>query len=380
MKLTALLYRGDKMSTLSDNMKMKLLNFKDEKRELWEKERKLYAVHFEVTPRCNFHCVHCYLRDHHQEQQLSYDRIIEILDILYSKSILFLTLTGGEIFSRTDFMDIYMYAKKKGFIIELFTNAYLITPKIVETLKKYPPLLVDVSIYGSNNETYEAITGIKGAYSKVIQNCKMLKEAGVRVALKSPVLTMTYKELHEMELIAKQLDIPFRASFELIPTIDNDSTTKQYQVSADKMLRYEFESRLSKKNDIEREDKLDLKPIIRKESYPLFRCKVGLTSCIIDYKGKLCPCMKFKHRGIEITTENFDNTWQKFGELSNMHATSSYKCISCEAFNYCDICPAEMEAVYGNLEYVDESYCRIAYARKQFYESSYDMDFALSFL
>ena len=52
------------MSTLSDNMKMKLLNFKDEKREQWEKERKLYAVHFEVTPRCNFHCVHCYLRDH----------------------------------------------------------------------------------------------------------------------------------------------------------------------------------------------------------------------------------------------------------------------------------------------------------------------------
>ena len=368
------------MSIVSDDMKMKLLNFKDEKREQWEKDHKLYAVHFEVTPRCNFHCVHCYLRDHHQERQLSYDRVIEILDILYSKSILFLTFTGGEIFSRSDFMDIYLYAKKKGFIIELFTNAFLITPQIVETLKKYPPLLVDVSIYGSNDETYKNVTGIEGAYSKVIQNCKMLKEAGLRVALKSPILTLTYEELHEMELIAKELDVPFRASFELITTIDNDSTTKQYQVSAEKMLRYEFESRLSRMDVIEKEDKLDLKPISRKESLPLFRCKVGLTSCIIDYNGKLCPCMKFKHRGVEVAPENFDKIWHGFGELSNMRATSSYKCIFCDAFNYCDICPAEMEAVYGNLEYIDESFCRIAYARKHFYESDYDMDYALSIL
>lgn len=381
MKLTASFYRGDKMSTISDNMKMKLLDFKNEKRRQWEKERKLYAVHFEITPRCNFSCVHCYLRDHHNEEQLSYDRIIEILDILYSKSILFITFTGGEIFSRQDFLEIYMYAKRKGFIIELFTNAYLITPQIIDTLAKYPPLLVDVSLYGSNDETYQRVTGIKGAFSRVVNNCRMLVEAGVRVALKSPVLTLTYNELSEMKQIGKQLGIPFRASFELIPTIDNDSSTKQYQVSSYQMLAYEFDDIISQKNtDIEREDRLDIKPVNRQLVKPLFRCKVGLTSCIIDYNGFLCPCMKFKHRGAKLSADTFDNIWKEFGELASMHASSSYKCLTCDAYNYCDICPAEMESIFGDLEYIEKSFCRIAFARKCFYENNHDMDNALSSL
>ena len=72
--------------------------------------------------------------------------------------MLFLTFTGGDVFVRKDFLDIYMYAKKKGFIIEIYTNGVLINDNIVEVFTKYPPLLVDISLYGSCEKTYYSVT------------------------------------------------------------------------------------------------------------------------------------------------------------------------------------------------------------------------------
>ena len=98
----------------TDRIKTQVLDFATDKRFVWEQNHQLYSVIFEITPKCNFNCVHCYLHDHHCSNELSYDEIIEIIDILYEKEVLFLTLTGGDIFTRKDFLDIYLYAKKKG--------------------------------------------------------------------------------------------------------------------------------------------------------------------------------------------------------------------------------------------------------------------------
>ena len=66
--------------------------------------------------------------------------------------------TGGEIFARRDFLDIYTYAKKKGFIITLFTNGTLITPKIADYLAEWRPFAIEITLYGRTKETYERLT------------------------------------------------------------------------------------------------------------------------------------------------------------------------------------------------------------------------------
>ena len=148
--------------------KMQVLDFATDKRKRWEQNHQLYSVIFEITPKCNFNCVHCYLHNHHCATELSYEQIIEIIDILYEKEVLFLTLTGGDVFTRSDFLDIYLYAKKKGFIIEIYTNGALIDEKIIDVFAKYPPLLVDISLYGSCEETYKKVTGVSGVFDKIM--------------------------------------------------------------------------------------------------------------------------------------------------------------------------------------------------------------------
>lgn len=349
-----------------------VLDFATDKRFLWEQKHQIYSVIFEITPKCNFNCVHCYLHDHHVSSELTFEEIIRIIDILYDKEVLFLTFTGGEIFMRKDFLDIYLYAKRKGFIIELYTNGALINQKIIDIFKEYPPLLVDISLYGSCEETYKKVTGVSGAFNKILQNIQGLINSGIRVSLKVPILNLYYSELSQIKAIAESFGIPFRTGFEIFPSIDNDDSVQQYSVPITDALKYEF-GEFDKKPRTFGED-YEIELVDLQKMRPLFRCKLGRASCAIDYEGKMCPCMSFRHVGQKLTPDNFDTLWESFGEYPKMKASSSYKCLSCKAYDFCDICPAMMQFVYGDLEYIDEHFCKSAKARYDYYQKKIPTD------
>ena len=98
----------------------------------------------EATRRCNNSCVHCYnnlpLSDPFARQnELRTAEHIRILDEIAAAGCLWILFTGGEIFARKDFLDIYTHAKHQGFLITLFTNGTLITPDIADYLVELPP-------------------------------------------------------------------------------------------------------------------------------------------------------------------------------------------------------------------------------------------------
>lgn len=349
----------------AQKLEMQILDFATDKRRIWEQNHHLYSVIFEITPHCNFNCVHCYLHDHHQNKMLSYERITEIIDLLYEKEVLFLTLTGGDIFTRRDFLDIYLYAKKKGFIVELYTNGALINDKIIDTFKKYPPLLVDISLYGACEDTYRKVTEVSGAFDAVMNNIQKLKDAGIRVSLKAPVLNLYYKELPQLEAIAERFDVPFRTGFEIFPSIDNDDSVTNYVVPLADALQYEFKQFADSPRTFADDPDAEFVDLVKER--PLFRCKLGRASCVIDYEGRMCPCMSFRHAGTVITAENFDEVWDSFSQYPKMKASPEYKCLKCKAYDYCDICPAMMQFVHGDLEHIEEHFCKAANARYQCY-------------
>lgn len=362
---------------LENTAEMKILDFATDKRLQWENNHEIYSVIFELTPKCNFNCVHCYLCNHHSSPELTYKEIIEIIDILYNKGVLFLTFTGGEIFTRSDFLDIYVYAKMKGFIIELYTNGSLIDERIISVLKKYPPLLVDISLYGSSENTYKKVTGVNGAFKKTINAIDKLIENQIRVSLKAPMLKIYFDEMEQIKKIAADRGLAFRSGFEISPTIDNNNSTQHYQVSIPDGLKYEFNEYYEKPKKWLNDDWIKKNGVMLvnlKKDKPLFRCKLGRASCVIDYEGKMCPCMSFKHAGTRITKDNFDDIWKSFSKYQNYKAHDNYKCLSCEAYDLCDICPAMMEFVYGDMEYVDEHFCKTAKARYQFYINRKSID------
>ena len=88
------------------------------------------------------------------------------MDEITEAGCLWLLFTGGEIFARGEFLDIYTHAKQKGLLVTLFTNGTLINPKIADFLVHWRPFAIEITLYGRTKETYERVTGIPGSYER----------------------------------------------------------------------------------------------------------------------------------------------------------------------------------------------------------------------
>ena len=281
-----------------------------------------------------------------------------------------MTFTGGEIFTRSDFLDIYMYAKKKGFLVELFSNGYLINESIIGVLKEYPPLLVDISLYGASEDTYKKITGISGAFERVIENCKKIKETKYKSVFKIANYKRYITRSRENEIFGRKSGSSFTYTFEITPTIDKDESPQKYRVPLDTALSYEFNNYYDQLKRGERNKISNYNEIMKDltDSDSVYFCNVALNSFVIDYRGRMCPCMKLRHKGISLFDNEFDKIWKEFAIYSRKKASSTYICTQCDSKYYCDICPAEMDFLYGDEEYRSEEACKIAKIRKAFYE------------
>jgi MoaA/NifB/PqqE/SkfB family radical SAM enzyme len=113
------------------------------------------------------------------ERELTCQEFCNILDQIVDEGCLWLLLTGGEPFIRSDFIDIYTHAKKKGFLITLFSNGTTITPRIADYLADWRPFSLEISLYGSTQETYERITGITGSHSRCMHGIELLLEHNI---------------------------------------------------------------------------------------------------------------------------------------------------------------------------------------------------------
>ena len=82
-------------------------------------------VMFELTYRCNFRCLHCYLSPD-KKKELNTKEVFLVLDQLKDAGTFHIGFTGGEPFLRRDLFQILDHAKKCGFRISLLTNGFLI--------------------------------------------------------------------------------------------------------------------------------------------------------------------------------------------------------------------------------------------------------------
>src|SRR5207302_11335455 len=84
-----------------------------------------FAVHFDVTYRCNERCIHCYL-DHDNHGEMTTSEIKGLLDQIAEAGTLLLTFSGGENFMRRDIFEPLAYAPRLPFNIKIKTNAMTI--------------------------------------------------------------------------------------------------------------------------------------------------------------------------------------------------------------------------------------------------------------
>ncbi|MEJ2101890.1 MAG: radical SAM protein, partial [Desulfobacterales bacterium] len=290
----------------------------------------------EVTYRCNNKCVHCYnnLPLHDKEarrKELSYEEHCRILDQIAESGCLWLLFTGGEIFARKDFLDIYTYAKQKGFLVTLFTNGTLITTEIADYLMQLRPFNIEITLYGNTQKTYEQVTGVPGSFARCMRGIRLLAERKLPLKLKTMAISSNKHELWDMKhFVEDELGLEFKFDAIINPRCDFSLRPLDVRLSPEEVVKIDLqdakrveELRNVIKRNIEFFD-------IEKTGKAVWQCGSGVTAFAIDPSGLLRMCIFFQNDGYDLVKGNFKEGWEQF--LYNLRQTKiskETKCTGC---------------------------------------------------
>ena len=183
------------------------------------------AVTLQITDNCNFRCRHCY-QDHPTtrrepaEAELTLAEIDRILAEVAAAGILLLGITGGEVFTRHDTLDIVRAAHRHGFVIRLKTTGHLVTDTIASQLADLRPIQVDLSIYGASARVHEGITNVPGSWQSLLRAVRLLTEHQVKVSLSMVVMESNAQDVGAVARLAEDHGV-FCTSDPMITPMEN---------------------------------------------------------------------------------------------------------------------------------------------------------------
>jgi radical SAM protein with 4Fe4S-binding SPASM domain len=322
----------------------------------------------EITRRCPLACVHCYnnlpMSDAAARAELTLDEHCRILDELADAGCLWLLFTGGEIFARRDFLEIYTYAKRKGFLITLFTNGTLITPRIADYLVEWRPFAIEITLYGRTRETYERLTGIPGSYDKCLRGIELLLERGLPLALKSVAVTVNVHELRAMQQFADDLGVVFKFDGMMNPRIDCSQSPLAVRLSPEQCVALDLEDprRMEEWRSFASDYLKPANPPERADE--VYHCGGGVTSFAIDPYGGLSICVLSQRDKFDLRTGSLRDGWHgALRDVRRRKITTPTKCTMCELKSMCGMCPATAELESGDPEAPVDFLCRVAHLR-----------------
>jgi MoaA/NifB/PqqE/SkfB family radical SAM enzyme len=174
--------------------------------ELWKGARPVLTwLDLELTERCNNDCVHCSVNrpaadPGARRRELGTAEIETLLESAAGLGCLTVRLTGGEPLVRDDFEEIYLFARKLGLRVMLFTNATLMTPALADLFARVPPReAIEVSVYGLEPATHDAVTRAPGSFDAARRGLGLLAERRIPFFIKGALLPANVAEKDRFE-------------------------------------------------------------------------------------------------------------------------------------------------------------------------------------
>jgi radical SAM protein with 4Fe4S-binding SPASM domain len=292
-------------------------------------------IHLELTYRCNLRCVHCYSVEDKKREELSYEEIVSLLDQLAEAGGFFLTLTGGDVFTRDDFFDIAFYAKKRHFAIRIFTNGTLIDKSAADRLAELNPLSVEFSLYGTNSDVHDGITTVKGSFEKLRRTIDLLKKRNITIFLKTVVMKPNLKECEGLLRLAKELGAYSRFDFEVTPRNDGSIEPLKYRLDEEEIFKFVS-------GDIpHRWEYVKIPP--HAEAVKRQTCTPAKNGCAISAYGDIYPCALLLLPLGNVREKPFAEIWdsdsQALSDVRSIRTFSDLKgCSDCKDLWLCHRC------------------------------------------
>jgi radical SAM protein with 4Fe4S-binding SPASM domain len=323
---------------------------------------------FELTERCNLACRMCYVRQApgdtaRRAKELSAAAWLELARQAVDNGMVFLLLTGGEVFLRPDFFDLYTPLTRLGLIITVFTNGTLITEALAARLAEAPPGRTEITLYGATAATYKAVTGVPGGYARCCAGIEELVKHRVPLVLKTTITRRNVGELDAMRQMAHNWGLPFSASWLLSKRRDGAlSEVADCRLSSSECAALEATDRASATEWTE--------AALRESSFGLdcnFNCNAGKAAFVINPTGEMNACIDLPLPAARTREIGFRAAWEHVQRFVDSAPPLAPLCLACAARAYCSRCPAWSQLEAGTLAEPVPYLCEIARARKERY-------------
>lgn len=325
-----------------------------------KKRAPLYGQ-IELTYRCPCDCAHCY-RANQPEEELDSSFWKGVIDQVYALGGIELTFTGGDPLVYSDFLEVYRYARNKGFLINIFTSGCDIGEKILTHLEKEPPLSIEITLNSLDRDNYERITGTEGFFDKMMRNVREIKERGLPLVLKCNGLKENKDEILKIKKFTEGLLGKGKFKFDsfIFPGLNGEDEPKSHRLGPEEIAEIEDSD-----SDmiVQRQEELNHQSCWFNLG-GLYHCNSWFNHYFINPQGVLQFCHLTKECSSDLKKEAFKDGFDRFPEVLKLKYKTDSKCVNCELKERCYKCPARAFLETGDAESPVEYYCELAKARK----------------
>ena len=340
---------------------------------LWDgKGPSLRSLDVELTERCNNNCIHCYINKPRdaavRKREISTENIKSVLREACDLGCLTVRFTGGEPLLREDFEDVYLFSRKIGLRVILFTNASLITPHLASLLARIPPLeRVEASFYGMSKQSYEAVTRVQGSHAAAVLGMERLRKKGVPFIVKNALLPPNKAEVEDFEAWAASL--PWTDNIPSYTTTLNlrarrDSEPRNKAIRALRLKPEEQYKVLTRnKNAFIKETRAFFSRFAGPQRDRLFFCGAGRDVASLDSYGTLQACLLLRHPDTVFPLkkgtlkEAMAEFFPKVRKTRASNPEYIRRCGRCFLMGFCNQCPARSWMEHGTLDTPVEDGC-----------------------
>lgn len=332
------------------------------------------AATFELLPLCNMDCKMCYVKLTKEEVDKrgkikTVDEWLDFAKKLKDEGVLFILLTGGEPFLYDDFKELYIELIKMGFIISINSNGTLIGEEEIKLLSKYPPMRMNITLYGGSRETYQRLCRNEKGFDKVITAIKALKKEDIVVKINCSVTPYNIDDIAQIIEICKELDCPLQTTTYMFPPIRrseefigyNDRFTPEEagkQAVQIELMQYPKERFITRVENLlkdireyeEDDNKIDYGQDVL--------CRAGRSTFWVTWDGRMTPCGMMNYP-VEYPFENgFKKSWDSLVDKVKQIKLSA-KCATCNNRKTCMTCAAMAITETGDFSKTPEYICKM---------------------
>ncbi len=340
------------------------------------------TLSFELTPLCNMACRMCYVRmDREAQEKIRPLRTAEEWLTLAAQArdegLLYLLLTGGEPFLFPEFRKLLPALHEMGLIISINSNGTLIDEETISWLKKSPPNRINMTLYGSSNETYARLCGNPNGFSQASRAIDLLREAGITVKINMSMTPYNAQDLEGIFAFCEQKNLLIQASSYMFPPMRRDRscigrndrfTPEEAAYCAAKIQtgligpEAFIERADSGRFSLPLEENDDSCVQDKNAEGSRILCRAGSCSGWVTWEGKLLMCgMIPDENAPDAFGGNFRNAWNYVTEKAAA-IRLPVPCSTCALADTCKACAAMVYTETGSFSKVPEYRCKMAHA------------------